>query len=567
MPITIPAMTSRLLLSAIAAAVWGGAPAAQDPAAAPSDATGPGAAENPYRLEPFHADFPVDLEYPPKIGAEYVRTRRQILERLANNLWGARRETWLAATEFFWRAPEDAVEPLTAAMDRAFGKPGLDDAVKNCVEAMGKMGTDAFDPALRRALQHPSPVVQQAAFAALATSGKVETLRELAPAFPHMDGRARSAWLRGVRLRLGADAAPMLRDVMMGKYPASVRDQVLREALQLPPQQAAEVLRGRWEEAVGEFKPIIAGVLHAAGDSRGTVWLREALQSEDIARLTLAVRHCGFGELGELREPLLRASTHLRPEGRLEVAKTLVRVPGDDVADVYEVLAAPNEPWEVRAIALRELTRRGRDQVASALLDELPTAGATRLEGVLNQLSASGDPRAVPVLLERFHKAPPGESRPFVQALAQNHSEAAARALCDLYEGPEIVVGRGNAGELTTRNYLPTLLLNLRGSERVVLARFRALPRDQWSLRAPLLPTLAGIAADRGDPQLAADCIAPLREILFDREELPQLRVLALNQLARRWLTIEDVLKLKNTHRDEAPGLRALFSDFLNDSF
>ena len=74
-------------------------------------------------------------------------------------------------------------------------------------------------------------------------------------------------------------------------------------------------------------------------------------------------------------------------------------------------------------------------------------------------------------------------------------------------------------------------------------------------------------ASDRNDKDLAAACIEPLRTILFDRSELPQMRVLALNQMMRRWLTIEDVLKLKHSYRDEAPGLRSLFADFLTDAF
>ncbi len=531
-------------------------------------ASAPAGAANPFRLEPFFADFPVELDYPPHLGLEFARTRRQILERLANNLQGnVRREAWHLATEFFWRAPEDAVEPLTETMDRAFGNPAYADVAKNCVEAMGRMAIEAFDVPLRRALQHKSPVVQQAAFAALATCGKLATLKELAGAFEQMDGRARTAWLRSVRLRLGDEAVPLLKAVMMGAYPVHVRDQVLREALQLPPAAAAEVLRGRWEEAVAEFKAIIAGVLHAAGDTAGTTWLREGLVSEDLGYLTMAVRHCAIGEPGILREPLLRASTHLRPEVRLEVAKVLTRIPGEDVADIYEVLVAPDEPWEIRAIAVRELTRRGRDRVVSVLLEEVPTAGGTRLQLLINQLSASGDARAVPVLLERFELAPEGEGRPFVQGLAQNASDAAAKALFALFVGKERVLGRGSNGDLTTRNYLPTLLLNLRGSERVLLAEFLALPVTDWKSRAALLPTLSGIAADRSDKALQADCIAPLRTILFDRTQPPQLRVLALNLLARRWLLIEDVLRLKNTLRDEQPSLRALFADFLNDSF
>jgi HEAT repeat protein len=531
--------------------------AAQDPAAA-----------NPYRLEPFHPDFPAALEYPPAIGLEYVRTRRQILERLAANLQGnVRREAWLIATEFFWRAPDDAVEPLVEAMDRALADPALGDVARNCIEAMARMGREQFEAPLRRALQHKNPVVQQAAYAALAACGTPPTLRALAGEFAQMDGRAQAAWLRHVRQRLGDEGVDLLTAAMMGPHPGPVRDRVLKEALQLPAEAAARVVGGRWSEAVGEFKAIIAGVLHAAGDSRGTLWLLDGLGSEDVGRLVLAIRHCAFGDLGELREALLRASTHLRPEVRLEVAKTLTRVPGDDIADVYEVLASPDEPWETRGIAVRELTRRGRTRMVSVLLDEAATATGTRLQAIVNELSASGDPRGVPVLVERYRRAPAGEGRPFLQALAQNQSDAAAQALLEILRGPDAVVARGADGDLTVRRYVPILLLNLRGSERVVLEAFHALPAENWRLRAALLPTIAGFAADRQDPALVADCVAAVRDVLFDRRQLPQLRVLALNLMRLRSLTIDDVLRLRNSYRDEAPGLRALFADFLQDAF
>ncbi len=523
---------------------------------------------NPFRLDPFRTDFPVGLEYPPHLGAEYDRTRRQILERLAQNLQGnVRKEAWHLATEFYWRAPEEAIEPLVTAMDKAFGDPALVDVVKNCVEAMGRMARPEFDAALRRALQHKNPNVQQAAFSALARSSKPETLRELATAFEHMDGRGRGAWLRAVRERLGDDGVPLLERVMAANYPPAVQEQVLAQALQLSPANAAKVLRSRWATASGELKAVIAGVLHASGDTLGTAWLKDALGSEDIAQLGAAIKHCAFGDVGVLRDDLLRASTHLRTDVRFEVAKVLIKLKGDDVADVYEVLASPDEPWDTRAIALRELTRRGRPAIVSTLLEELPTASGTRLQMLVNQLSASGDPRAVPLLVERFEKAPEGEGRPFLQGLAQNQSEAAAKALFAIFRGPEKLVARGGTGNLTTRGYLPTLLLNLRGVERVLLAEFLAMPQEDYLRRAAMLPTIVGYAADRDDKELQALCTEPVRKILFDRTELPQLRVLALNLMARRWLTIEDVVRLKNSRHEESPGLRALFADFLNDAF
>jgi hypothetical protein len=189
------------------------------------------------------------------------------------------------------------------------------------------------------------------------------------------------------------------------------------------------------------------------------------------------------------------------------------------------------------------------------------------LQRLLSELVACGDDRAVPVLVERYHKAPPTERRRFLQALAGNQSKAAVHALFALFVGPEEVVAKGASGIFTTRNYIPTLLLNLRGVERELLAAAAKIPAEEWRLRAAIMPTLAGIASDRTDKELQEACLAPVRAVLFDRNELPQLRVLALNLLTRRWLTIDEVLRIKSMRQQEQPGLRVLFTDFLNDSF
>ncbi|MFT4841980.1 MAG: hypothetical protein ACI90M_002449, partial [Candidatus Azotimanducaceae bacterium] len=120
----------------------------------PVAAIGSKQSPNIYRFEPFQAAFPAELEYPPMLSREYDKTRRQVLRQVASNLQGnVRREAWQIATEFFWRAPEDAAEPLIETMDRAMGNPALGDVVRNCVEAMGKMANTEFDGALVRALQ------------------------------------------------------------------------------------------------------------------------------------------------------------------------------------------------------------------------------------------------------------------------------------------------------------------------------------------------------------------------------------------------------------------------------
>ena len=536
------------------------------PSPAQDDGTVRGA--NPYRLEPCHADFPVELSWPNPHGRAYDRSRRQILERLCANLQGnVRKEAWHMATEFFWRAPDDAVEPLVATMDGAFGNPALLDVARNCVEAMGRMANPRLEPALRRAAEHASPKVHQAAFQALARCGTPATLREMHGWFPRMDAHARAAWIENVRLRLGADAVPLFRDIVMGSYSIELRDEVLRETVKMPPERAAEVLQGRWSDALGEFKAIVAGVLHAAGDARGTTWLQEALEGEDPMRLVLALRYGTYGDPEHLRDHLLRLSTHERTEIRHELARALVRVEGDDVADVYEVLAVPEENRETRMIALRQLVRRGRDRVITAMIDEMATAGGTRLQDLLGQIAASGDPRCVPDLVARFRKAPEGEGRPFLQSLAQNGSEAATAALLELFRGPQLVVSRGATGVFTTGTYVPTLLMNLREREAQVFDAVEQLDRADWWRRAALLPTVSGLAVDRRDDALLQRAAAILRGILFDRAELPQLRVLALNLMTRPFVGVDDALRLKNGLGDESPAMRALLSDYLHDYF
>jgi HEAT repeat protein len=532
-------------------------------------------APNPYRLKPFQPQFPVELEYPPHVAREYERTRRQVLQQLAKNLQGnVRKEAWQIATEFFWRAPEDAVDPLIDVMDRAMGSPALGDVVRNCVEAMGKMANPEFDAALRRALQHKNPAVRQVAYSALSACGTDVTLKALKADFVHMDGRARQAWLGAVAKRLpSADRVAILKSVMMAGHSGPVRDQVLMETVKLPAKEAAEILKGRWSASIEEFKAIIAGVFHAAGDGAGTAWLGEALVSENLEQMRFAIKHCMYGAdadavLGDLREKLLRASTHLRSDIRLETVKQLTRVSGEDVAAVLEVLAAPDEGWEIRAIAVRELAQRGHSEIVTVLLEEVRTATGTRLQSIINQLSVSGDPRAVPELVGRFKLCDEGEGRAFLQAIAQNGSKAAAEALFEIFRGPVRLVSRSSTNSMTTRSYVPLLLLNVRGNESVVVDRFLALPKEEWELRARMLPTIVGYAVDRRDQEdLRNTCIDPVRALLFDRSELPQLRVQALNLLARNWFTVEDVLRLKRSRHKETPQMRALFADFLVNAF
>lgn len=527
---------------------------------------------NPYAVPDWHADWPVALDLPLRSpGRWYDRTRRQALERVVANLQGnVRRDVWLMATEFFDRAPADAVPALITAMDRAFANPATADVVRNTLDAMGRMADERCDDAIRRALEHPGIAVRQAAYAALTTSGKVETIKSTAPFFLQMDGRARASWLRAARLRLGADAVPLFTELMMAEMPVPLRDAVLKEALEMPPEQAVAIVRGRWHEAVGEFQAIIAGLLHATGDLAGTTWLQHALRSEDPAAVVLGVKNAGrWGRLGVLQEDVLKTVTHARSEVRLELLMVLKKATGDDIDKTLEVLADPGEDWQIKGAAIQELTRRGRTQSVDALLDEVATTTGTRLTLLLNLLAVSGDPRAVPLFVERFGKAPAGEGREFLQALAFSGSAAAADALLAIFRGEERAVQERDreGGQLTTWNYVPILLPNLRGAEHRVLAGWGLLARDDWRRRSLLLQAIAGIAADRTDPKVSGSLWELVRSVVFDKAELPQLRMQALQSLARRAITIDDAMNLREQTPTEAPPMRAFFSDWLLEYF
>ena len=58
-------------------------------------------------------------------------------------------------------------------------------------------------------------------------------------------------------------------------------------------------------------------------------------------------------------------------------------------------------------------------------------------------------------------------------------------------------------------------LLEPARGERVIVRRFLALPKEAWELRARLIPTITGFAADRRSEQdLVELCVEPVRDLV-----------------------------------------------------
>jgi HEAT repeat protein len=531
---------------------------------------------NRYRFEAWYSDYPVELQLPQQFPQQvYERSRRQALEKVVANLQGnVSRESWQMAMEFFRRAPADAVQPLIEAMDRNFGKPSMQDFVKHCVEAMGQLGGEECDEALRRALEHPSEKVRYAVFTSLGGAGSLDTIRRTFPLFlSGMDGHARRGWLRAARLRLGDEAVGLFHQLMRLDTPQPIRDLVVVEALEMPPQQAASVFEDFWSLAVGDFKTVIAGVFHAAGRTSGTAHLATQLRSTNPTEVVHALNNLTHrGPLGLVDDVLLLSESPY-PEVRQQVANLLSQEANESSTNALERLAAPDQPLEIRMIAMRALTERGRSAAVDYLLEEVETTTGSRLSIQLRLLGASGDPRCVPIFAERVRTSPPEEGREFLQALAFSSAKGAQDELVRLFLEPERpVAGKNRAGgQLTTWTYIPILLPNLRGQEQGMVEAWQRIPATDLQRRALYLQALLTVLADRTDPLVQEPILQLFREILFDAEAAPQLRIQALNGLTRKFLTLSDAMRLKRLQEPigdrESPRMRALIKDFLFEYF
>ena len=56
-------------------------------------------------------------------------------------------------------------------------------------------------------------------------------------------------------------------------------------------------------------------------------------------------------------------------------------------------------------------------------------------------------------------------------------------------------------------------------------------------------------------------------EFLLDREEHPQLRILALNVMQQKVVTLDDAFRIKQSIPDESPEMQRFFGDWLNEFF
>lgn len=532
-------------------------------------AAAPMVQDNVLGFEVWHGDFPFPVHLSPVAeGAAYHYTSAEALERVVKKLMGnCTSEGWSMALEFFNRAPESAVPLLVESMDEALQAHELSDLVQNTAEAMGRMGRynrPEIAEALLRALQHGKESVQNGAMAALVPSGTPETVREARRYVPRMHVRGQADWVRAVRRHLPEDE---IEDVYLELFHnpdmTKVFGIVVEESAKLPLPLAARVLGSLWQEARGQLRFTIASTLHAAGDLRGTRYLREVLEQGEGEGVAAAIVAASLGDLEYLRDDILKLSLSDNQTVRQAVALTIGDWPGDNVDNILSTLAVdPSD--KVRHTALTMLRGRGKRELLERLIERVETSSGTKLVQALGDLSAAGDGLAAQPILARMRTAPPEEWRKYLQALGLSRTEEGFLALREVFLEPEVRIDP--QADRSSVTYIAIVLANIQTAHQQMLELFGQLPREDYRRRASLMFALSGIASTTENAAASKVIYDFFRTVLHDPAEVPQVRLLALEYL-RRDLTLDDMKAIKKLHQAEAGPMRQALSDFLFEFF
>lgn len=527
-------------------------------------AEAPPAPSNPLGFEVWHDDFPgaPDLPHlsPRRSGLWYDRTRRQALESVVAHLSGTcTKDAWWMAKDFFSRSDEDAVDALVLALDRGLQVPENADHVENIVEAIGRARAPQAAEALLRALEHPREAIRNKVMFALIGSGTPATIRQARGMFRAVNGRGMEGWVKAALAHLppeeaAVDFAAILADPQLGL----MREVVVQATLELPPAIALRV----FEPMIGHEPPDllapITGLRHAAGDAGGTSLLADLLRRPEPQTRAAAVQALRVGGAEELLDQVLRLTTDPDPMVRMEVVGLLSGIHSEHVDLALESMAA-DEAVDVRRAALLALAQRGQVRALDELVEVIRTGTGSRMRLAIQDLLAARYGGAVPAIAARMAEAPPGERLEYLRAIALTTAPEAFGPLRDVFLG-EDAFAREN------RSFAAYLMTNARGAEDDMLELFRSLPRADYRRRAMLMGTLANVAADRESEEIATPIYALFRAILADREEIPQVRLLALGYL-RRDLRIDDMEAVKRMLADEEEPMRKALTDFLFEFF
>lgn len=518
-------------------------------------------------LTPWHADFPVAVELSPRMpGRWYDRTKRQALTKLVANLQGnCTANAWPHAKMFFENPPPaGAADLLADAAETNFTNPGLASYLENLADAMARVGDESLTPVLLKLLDHPNEAVAAKAMTGLAGCGTRQAVLDAEQRLDRVTLRARADWLRAVARRAPQDVEAIFsRYLAKPRFPVEVQT-ILEEAGKLPPAQGAKIVAPMLVPgaATPDVALVAAGLTHRAGDSGGTVRLREFLAHDNPVLKVQAIKAAMTGDYQKLLDDILKLAVYEDANVREAVAQALIDVPGENIDETLMTLGA-DVAMPVRMAALRALAKRGKRYHLDELITRVRTASGTNLSTALQDISASGDPTALAVIYERFKAVPAEEKRGYMQALAYSRVPSVFATLREIFLGDEVVLGGSG---LTTMSNAALLMPNIEGAVPQMVELYDQLPPGDYRRRAHLIRSIANAISIAESDSVRARGLELYRKVWSDRSVIPQLRLEALSY-HRRYLDLDAVMSIKDGLKEESEPMRWALSDWLHEYY
>ena len=218
----------------------------------------------------------------------------------------------------------------------------------------------------------------------------------------------------------------------------------------------------------------------------------------------------------------------------------------------------------VRQSAYFGLKQRGETKPLAELLEVARTGSGNVKAHAIADLVGCQYEKVVVLLVELYGKADGTAKVRRIRDIAMSKTKAAFGALKKIFMEPE--------HRLPTRlgytnvTFLGIHFSNLEGSMEAVVGLLELLPRKDYRRRAALLNALANAAGARDEAPWTRAAYEALRRVAFNRKEIPQMRLLALDYL-RKDIRLEDAMNIKRGLRKESRPMQRYLSDHLLEFF
>ncbi|MHC4921419.1 MAG: hypothetical protein ACYTKC_17760 [Planctomycetota bacterium] len=532
------------------------------------------AARDRYGFDEWYGDF----AYPPPVpavrkpGAWYNRSRTEALRKVAANLEGAcSQNAWRMAKEFFDRCQEETADLLIETMDRGLTERNRNDLALNTVKVMGRIKNPVFADALWRAFQYPDATIRQEAVRSLIRGGNATVVRKVTGYFEQLSMRARLDWMKACVAQLpDAELAAIMKDLLTRAEYGYMQGPAVQQCLKMPPARAVKMFGPVYDDLTGNVQLSAAGMFHAVSDPRGLGTLRKAMRAKNRGLQTVAVLAAARGKVEPLLDDILELTSQDLTTSKADVAllvailTTIQRVPGERVNDVL-LMFTTTAHHQVRQTAYQVLKRRGETMALDELLEVARTGTGIQQSNAIADLISCQHEQVVPLLVEHYKKAGPKEQIRRIRDIAMSGTKAAFEPMKAILMEPEHTLPSKSG--YTNVTFLGIHFSNLHRSTAAVIGLLKSLPRQDYRRRAALVHALANVAGARSDEPWTKDVYAALRHIIFDRKEIPQMRLLALDYL-RKDLRVEDAMNLKRgLRKKESRAMRSYLSDYLFEYF